>query len=538
MVQPEELKSEQFLPWSRGRGVDVWAMLYAATTGDLETIRQLIGRDPQLINCEYQYLTPLRFAVRENQRAVIDFLLEQGANAAVEIGDSLIQLAQDRGYRDLVAFLQSWLRQKYSIAPEGELVAAAIRDFNPAKARSLLEEQPHLLTIADARGNQPIHWAVMTRQLDLIDHLLNRGADINSRRPDGARPIDLTNGDYHYRGWRDLPSTALQKHEPVIGYLLARGAECDISMAAELGDLKRIRELLDKDPSLVKHSPPYTSYYSGLPLRCAAAAGHLEAVKLLLERGANPNEPEPGIAPEGGALHAAIGGKHYQIAKLLLERGADANANVESSGNCLSMAKWVGAPKEIVDLIASYGGALTVELVCHDGDVQSLANMLRVKPDLDFTGALGAGLGSRRCMELILRYQPDILKSPAAYDTAWWDLGLPDGAEHGRWLMKHGLDPRRGNWLGATLLHRCAAKGNVEVAAVCLDFGADINATDTDACSTPVGWAAREGKVEMVEWLLSKGADPNLPREKPWARPAAWAERRGHAQIVERLKKV
>jgi ankyrin repeat protein len=57
--------------------------------------------------------------------------------------------------------------------------------------------------------------------------------------------------------------------------------------------------------------------------------------------------------------------------------------------------------------------------------------------------------------------------------------------------MEHGLDPRRGNWLGATLLHRCAAKSNIEVAAVCLEFGADINAIESDACSTPLGWAAR-----------------------------------------------
>jgi ankyrin repeat protein len=46
----------------------------------------------------------------------------------------------------------------------------------------------------------------MTRQLDMIDELLARGADIKAQRSDGARPIQLTHGDYTYRGWRDVPN--------------------------------------------------------------------------------------------------------------------------------------------------------------------------------------------------------------------------------------------------------------------------------------------------------------------------------------------
>jgi ankyrin repeat protein len=538
MVQPESLKREAYQPWSRGRGVDVWSMICAAITGDLETIKRLVAQDPKLVHCEYEYLTPLRFAVRENQRAVVDFLLEQGADPAYEAGDSLVQIARDRGYGELVAFFESKLKERYRISPEAAAVAAAIKAYDANKVRALLGGSPELIHAADERGNQPIHWAVMTRQTKLIDYLLERGANINAARPDGARPLDLTNGDYHYRGWRDLPPTAVQRHEVVIGYLLARGADYDISVAAKLGDLERVRELLDQEPALANRIPAYDGYYSGLPLRCAAGAGHLEVVKLLLDRGANPNEPEPGIAPHGGALHAAIGGKHFEIVKLLLERGANPNATVESSGNCLSMAKWVGAPKEIVDLIASYGGALTVELVCHDGDVQTLAQMLHANPKLSFEGAFGSVMGGhRQCMELILRYQPDILKSSIAYETAWWNLGGPKGAEFARWLMERGLDPNRGNWLGATLLHRCAATGNIEVAAVCVEFGADINAVDTDRCSTPLGWAVREGKAEMAEWLLNKGANPEFPEDELWARPSAWANRRGHAQLAELLKR-
>ncbi len=523
MIQPPALQREEFQPWSRGRGVDVWAMLCAAITGDLETIKKLTATDPKLVTCEYEYFTPLRFAVRENQRAVVEFLLGQGGDPAYEAGDSLLAIARERGHSDLAAFLEAKLKERYRVNPEVAAVADAIKARDTTRAGALLDKQPELIHSADERGNQPLHWAVMTRQIQLIDYLLAHGADINAVRPDGLRPIHLTNGDYHYRGWRDLPATALQRHEVLIGYLLARGADYDISVATKLGDLDHVRALLDQNPGLINQVPAY-SYYTGVPLRNAAAAGHLELVKLLLERGANPNEPEPGIAPHGGALHAAVGGKHYEIVKLLLEHGANPNQEIESSGNCLSMAKHVGAPKELVDLIASYGGVMGAGLA----DVETLAAMLHANPQL----SIGERLGSPEMARLILKYQPEILKRRPD-PTPWWSSATPKTPELARWAMEHGLDPNRPNWLGITLLHRCAAKGEIAVAQVLLEYGADINALETEWSSTPLGWAAREGKQEMVEWLLTKGANPALPEDEPWALPIAWAKRRGHHEIVE-----
>src|SRR5688572_23176857 len=109
MVQPEPLKSTEYQPWSRGRGVDVWAMLCAARDGDLETIKSLVAADPKLINCEYEYFTPIRFAVRENQQHVVEFLLEKGVDPAYEAGDSLPTIARERGYTELAAFLEATL---------------------------------------------------------------------------------------------------------------------------------------------------------------------------------------------------------------------------------------------------------------------------------------------------------------------------------------------------------------------------------------------------------------------------------------------
>ena len=539
MLQPASLKSENYQPWSRGRGIDVWAMICASISGDIETIKMLVARDANLINCEYEYFTPIRFAVRENQRQVVDFLLQRGVNPAYEAGDSLVTIARDRGYDELAAYFESILTDRYHIVPEGKEMAAAIRALDRKRVEELIGRQPALVHAADEKGNQPIHWAVLTRQLNLISYLLEHGADINAMRPDGAKPLDLTNGDYHYRSWyRDLPPNAIRKHEVVIGYLMARGAYCDISVAAKIGYYERVKELLEQDAELVNRLPSYVGYYSGLPLRCAAGAGHLEVVKLLLQWGANPNEPEPGIAPQGGALHAAIGGKHFEIVKLLLQHGANADAEVESSGNCLSMAKWVGAPREIIDLIASHTSKPPTGSDSQVIDLDTLHHMLQANPDADADKFLGSIINEEKWeyLDLILRYQPDILSRKTIAPSAWWDNSTFKSPEAARWLMAHGLSPNLGNWLGIMPLHRCAAKANIPVADVLLDFGADINSIETEWCSTPLGWAARFGQKDMVEWLMKKGADPAQPENELWARPLAWAQRRGHKEIAGLLK--
>ncbi len=527
MVQPKELRSEEYQVWWRGRGVDVWAMICACILGDVDTVKSLVARDAGLADCEYEYFRPVRFAVRENHLGLVEYLLEHGAGAADEAGDSLLGIARERGYAEMAAYLEQRLRERYQVAPEGALLAEAIRNRDAARVKSLLDENPGLVRAADERGNQPLHWAVMTRQMHVIDLLLERGADIEAARPDGLRPIHLTNGDYHYRGWRDVPAQALQRHEVLIGDLLARGARYDFAIASKLGDVERIGELLDARPELVNQVPAY-SYYTGVPLRNAAGAGHLEAVKLLLARGADPNQPEPGIAPHGGALHAAIGGKHLEIVKLLLERGANPNAEVESSGNCLFMAKHVGAPREMVDLLVSHGAVMGAGLA----DLETLGAMLHANPRLE----VGERFDSPEMLRLILRYQPDLLRrSPDP--TPWWSRATPPTPEFARQLFELGLDPKRRNWLGITLLHRCAAKGDAAAAAVCLEHGAELDAVETEWCSTPLGWAAREGKTEMVAWLLAQGADPGLPVEEAWARPVEWARRRGHSGALEVLER-
>lgn len=537
MIQPEALKKKEPLTWSPGMGTDVWEMFCACISGDLATVKRLVDKDAALARCNYTYRTPIYFAVRENQIEVVRFLLEHGADPlGFSFNDSLLDICRDRGYAEMEKLLEDNFSRTKGASPKGEAVAAAIRAHDLSQVKCLLDDAPGLLHAGDGSSNQPIHWAVMTRQLDVIDELLVRGADINAVRQDGARPIQLYNGDYNFRGWRDVPPDWPVTPAQVLTHLRARGAYVDICTAASIGDLDRVRELLDQDPTLANRVSQYTGYYlgSGAPLKNAAARGHLEIVKLLLECGADPNLPEENIAPHGQALYSAAANGHYEIAKLLLEHGAYPNPEVESSADALSRAI-SNADQAMIDLLCSHGAARAVHLLAYAGDVHTAAAVFAANPALaDDPDALAnaAGEGQEAFVRLLLRYQPDL---PKRVQFPGWSVGAKT-RKLNELLFQHGLDPSQPDWLRATPLHHFARKGDVEKAEIFLDHGADLHARDEEICSTPLAWAAKFGQLRMVELLLRRGAKLTLPDDPVWATPLAWALRRGHRSIVELLQ--
>ena len=537
LLQPEDMKTDRYQYGIEAvDGHQAWALFCASGAGDLARVSALLDRDPGLVNAQYWYQFPIHMAVREGHAEVVQLLLQAGADPGqsrytYNSWDKLLAIAEERGYSGVKALLAAAMKERFGYDPAFMELAEAIKDRDQARVEKVLNGRPELIRTSDALGNGPLHWAVITRQNELIDFFVARGADLEARRADGQTPLLVAlNGDYWFRS-RDLPEDAPKDPWIVTRHLLARNADYSLSVACAAGDEDRVEAVLASDPVQAR------SLDAGRrsPLAYAAGRGHTRIVGKLLDLGADPNLPEEN-APRGGALFSACSGNHLETAKLLLERGADPNAEVDSSGSCLTTVEYNHGEKGCrLQALLREHGAVTPPY--GDMDDAALERAVREGGAVVSHPQFLHELMGRNNAELIgafLETTPNVRDLFRLTDI--WGGNYPSDPDTIRTLASHGLDLCRANWIGRTFLHGCAEKGDVEAARVFLELGAEIDAIELEYGGTPLAAAARSGKAEMVRFLLDQGADPNVPEGSVWAQPLYCAEKEGHGEVAALLK--
>jgi ankyrin repeat protein len=204
--------------------------------------------------------------------------------------------------------------------------------------------------------------AIAAGEVDEVRSLLDADPGLAAVRDDEGMPALLA---AVYRGQAEIA-----------GELLARRGELDVWEAAAVGDAGRLARLLDGDPRLADAPAPdgYT------PLGLAAFFGRVEAVELLVARGADVNAPARN-ATRVRPLHSAVAHRGpeaaLQIAGILLAAGASANVAQQGGWTPLHQA-------------AAHGQTALVELLLeHGADAAARSDDGQTALDLARRGAHG-----------------------------------------------------------------------------------------------------------------------------------------------------
>lgn len=266
----------------------VEALTGAVRANDAALVRQVLKRHPVLKSRLNEPLPGFGFdapaligAVNHGNREMVDVLLDAGA----DINARTRWWAGSFGVFDGDPKLASFLIERGAYVD----IHAAARLGLFDRVKELVEGDPALVHARGGDGQMPLHFAAT---VEIAAYLLDHGAEID------ARDIDHESTAAQYMaGSKSWPRT------DVLRYLISRGAQTDILMAASLGDLELVRKYLDADPALVrvsvsdkyfpKRNPRsggsiynYTFGSGKTPHMIARQFGHEEVFRLLMERSA------------------------------------------------------------------------------------------------------------------------------------------------------------------------------------------------------------------------------------------------------------
>jgi hypothetical protein len=142
--------------------------------------------------------------------------------------------------------------------------------------------------------------------------------------------------EYGFKSWRALK-----------GEVEKLSVDGRIVAAVQAGKTRELAELLDAHPrKLGVTGGPWKAPL----LHLAAEHGHLDCVKLLLQRGSDVRKRDR--TNKATALHEAAAGGHLEIAKLLLAAGAD----IDGTGDAhqLGVIGWATCFKQVRTALAEF----------------------------------------------------------------------------------------------------------------------------------------------------------------------------------------
>jgi ankyrin repeat protein len=285
-------------------------------------------------------------------------------------------------------------------------------------------------------------------------------------------------------------------------------------VAARAGDLATLEALLSQDPDVVNA----VDENGRTPLHMAAATGQEEAVRLLLQRGADVNAADAaGMSAVDFAFFAERASGTARLTRLLVSEGAEFDANATLFGRARRL-----------DLVISPGNMeMTRFLVEQGADVNALAYVYAPLEN-------AAARGHLEIAEFLLANGADVnLRGNDGNPPLRWAVERGH-AEVVNLLLEHGADVDvREERYGRDLLHLAALNGHLDIVRALVPRGVELNGRD-DTGRTPLHYAAKYGHQRVADYLVEGGAvrpgdleenygrSPHLTRSMAAGEAVAW----------------
>uniref|UniRef100_A0A672YHP2 Poly [ADP-ribose] polymerase n=1 Tax=Sphaeramia orbicularis TaxID=375764 RepID=A0A672YHP2_9TELE len=405
------------------------------------------------------------------------------------------------------------------------------------------------------RKSTPLHFAAGFGRKDVVEHLLQTGANVHARDDGGLIPLHnacsfghaevvsllLCQGaDPNARdNWNYTPlhEAAIKGKIDVCIVLLQHGADPNIrntdgksaldladpsAKAVLTGEYKK-DELLEaarsgnEEKLMALLTPLNVNCHASdgrksTPLHLAAGYNRVRIVQLLLQHGADVHAKDKGgLVP----LHNACSYGHFEVTELLLKHGACVNA----------MDLWQFTPLheaasknrvEVCSLLLSHGADPTL-LNCHSKSAVDMAPTPELKERLTYEFKGHSLLQAAREADMAkvkktLALEIISFKHPQTNETA---LHCAVASPHPKrkqvteLLLRKGANINEKNKDFMTPLHVAAERAHNDILEVLQKHGAKVNAVDTLG-QTALHRAALAGHIQTCKLLLSFGADPSI----------------------------
>jgi ankyrin repeat protein len=482
------------------RGAGDSALTKAVKAGDLATVRKLISARADVNAVSGDGSTPLLWAAHRSDIEMVQALVAAGAKVDVANNYGITPLLDASRTGD-VAMIEVLLKagaDPKRTHPEGETtVMAASRAGSVPAVRLLLDRGVNVNATDSFQKETALMWASAEGHLEVVDTLLKAGANPNLQ----AHVTSLTgrkNADHPTGGFTALMWAARNGYDDVVRRLVKGGADLNLkngdnasaAMVAMYNDRFDVASVLWDLGADVNDGSLYTAVemrdastdqfaFDGSRLRPdhPNKLTALDLVKILLERGADPNKTFVGqfhstSMPNGDRFNntpffrAAVA-CDVETLKVLIAHGADLTQTP------------AGAPPPP-----------------SEGDAEPEGGRGRGNPNAGRTAALVAMTGGRGPA---MTGGPGYIRSGA---VPYREPGSRKPVDAFSLLLKSGANPNAKGPDGATLLHQVAAAGNLDMIRALADAKVNFNETNKDGLTAldvaegkqPAGRTAERGR--------------------------------------------